>query len=128
MLKMRMPRPNAPTNEFLSLWADEVAQRLGLKTFSVYRSGENIKLHLLIVDKAEQRQGRGSQAVRELCDLADLYGRRIILTPGSQDDHHGTISRSRLISFYKRFGFKENKGRDKDFSISATMYRDPKRT
>ena len=35
-------------------------------------------------------------------------------------------SQARLKKFYKKFGFVENKGRNKDFEISELMYREPK--
>jgi hypothetical protein len=64
--------------------------------------------------------------MRELADLADDLGKRVTLSPAVRDDHMGTTSRSRLVDFYKRFGFVENKGRKKDFAVSDSMYRDPK--
>jgi hypothetical protein len=35
-------------------------------------------------------------------------------------------SNRRLVDFYKRFGFVLNKGRNKRYEISDTMYRDPR--
>ena len=46
----------------------------------------------------------------------------IILTPS---DSFGATSILRLKKFYKRFGFVENKGRNKDFQLSCGMYRKP---
>ncbi len=63
--------------------------------------------------------------MRDIVDYADATGKRVVLTPGQKDDRHGTTSRSRLVTFYKRFGFVENKGRAKDFTISESMYREP---
>lgn len=114
------------SNELLAQFTDEVEQRLGLKTFSVFLSKNDIKLNLIVLGKTDQSQGRGSQAIADLCALADRYQKRIILTPAQKDTHHGTTSTSRLVAFYKRFGFKENRGRSKDFSITAGMYRDPR--
>lgn len=45
-----------------------------------------------------------------------------MLTPSK--DFGGT-SVKRLTDFYKRFGFVENKGKNKDFTIRDTMYRVP---
>jgi hypothetical protein len=113
------------SNDLLAQFTDELEQRLGLKTFSVFLSGNDIKLNLIVLGKDNQRLGRGTQAVFALCGLADKYHKRIILTPAQKDTHHGTTSTARLVNFYKRFGFKENRGRNKDFSITAGMYRDP---
>ena len=46
--------------------------------------------------------------------------RLIYLTP---DTSFGGTSINRLKRFYKRFGFIENKGSNKDYEINDTMYR-----
>jgi predicted GNAT family N-acyltransferase len=66
--------------------------------------------------------GIGSKLMKDIIDLADKQNRKIVLTP---DIKLGATSVSRLKKFYKKFGFVENKGRYKDFSISDTMYRLP---
>jgi hypothetical protein len=35
-------------------------------------------------------------------------------------------NKNRLVGFYKRFGFVENKGKNKDFSTMDLMIRPPK--
>ena len=106
---------------------DQIQSQLGLKAFYVYERGDDIVLDSLIVGKDKQGQGLGSKAMNMLTDYADQHGKRIILTPGSQDKTHGTTSRNRLVRFYKQFGFKENKGRTIDYEIGAgKMYREPK--
>ena len=106
---------------------DQIQSQLGLKSFYVYERGDDIVLDSLIVGKDKQGQGLGSKAMNMLTDYADQHGKRIILTPGSQDKTHGTTSRNRLVRFYKQFGFKENKGRTIDYEIGAgKMFREPK--
>jgi len=61
--------------------------------------------------------------MQDIIDYADKNKKKIVLTPST--DFGGT-SVNRLKSFYKRFGFVENKGRNKDFQIRDTMYRLPK--
>lgn len=108
-------------------WAGHIQQQLGLKQFDVWPTGQRtIRLNLLIVPKDRRNEGLGSQAMNELIKYADLNNLRITLSPGLPDDHHGTTSRSRLVRFYKQFGFVENKGRKKDFSISDGMIREPR--
>ena len=63
--------------------------------------------------------GTGTAIMRQLVELADRQGDVVALTPSS--DFGG--SKPRLIKFYKRFGFIENKGRNRDYEISETMYR-----
>jgi len=111
-------------------FARDVEDRYGLKDFWVYSLGDSnpntIKLDSIIVNKESRKEGVGSAVMQELTDYADERGLRIALTPGQRDDGQGTTSRSRLVKFYKRFGFKENKGRSKDFTISAGMIREPR--
>jgi hypothetical protein len=59
----------------------------------------------------------------EITSFADEGGKTIALSPSV--DFGGT-SVNRLKDFYKQFGFVENKGKNKDFSISESMYRLPK--
>jgi len=63
--------------------------------------------------------------MQDMIDMADEQGARISLTP---DVSFGGTSVARLKKFYKQFGFVENKGKNKDFSIRNTMYRDPQST
>jgi len=74
------------------------------------------------VPKDQQSSGVGSQVMNDLIAAADAEGAKISLTP---DTSFGGTSVSRLKDFYKKFGFVENKGRNKDFSTRNTMYRDP---
>ena len=107
--------------------AKSIEAKLGLQSFNVFLSNKgDIKLDQIIVPKDKRKTGIGTQALEELVAFADSVGRRVTLTPATKDDAHGTTSRARLIKFYKRFGFIENKGRNKDFAISDGMYRDPK--
>lgn len=121
----RAIEPKPLSVEDIRAFADQVQTKLGLRSFWLSLYGEDIKLDSIIVD-GKKGQGLGTQALEALCAFADARGRRIILTPGQRDDRHGTTSTARLIRFYKRFGFVENKGRGKDFSITAGMYRDPR--
>lgn len=112
----------------ISDWAEGIQKTLGLQVFDVWFNNKGeIKLQSLIVPKNSRKQGLGSQAMEKLIAYADTLNKRIILTPGVTDDFHGTTSRSRLVNFYKQFGFIENKGRHKDFTISDGMYRNPKK-
>lgn len=81
-------------------------------------------LHLsrIVVDKRRRRQGFGTHAMADLTTFADRHGLAMSLSPAT--DFGGT-SVERLRKFYRRFGFVSNKGRRKDFRISASMYRKP---
>jgi hypothetical protein len=66
-------------------------------------------------------EGRATRAMQSLIAYADQSGKRIDVSPTSEFG----ASKKRLIAWYKRLGFVENKGSNKDFAISATMYRLP---
>jgi len=113
-------------NPVLTEKAKEIEDKLGLQSFNVFLTGKgDIKLDQIIVPKDKRKEGVGTQAMKELIAFADSVGKRIILSPAVKDDAHGTTSRVRLVKFYKQFGFIENKGRSKDFTIMEGMYRDP---
>lgn len=79
-------------------------------------------LSRILVEKDRRERGVGSDVMREIVRQADVEGAIVTLTPATD---FGGSSVKRLTEFYKRFGFVENKGRNKDFSISDRMYRRP---
>ena len=91
----------------------------------VFERDDAVVLDSLIVPPDKRKQGIGTQIMQEVANYADMVGKRLELSPGQKDDYHGTTSRGRLVNFYKRFGLVENKGRNKDFEISKSMYRNP---
>jgi len=109
-------------------FVEQLKAKHGLKHLWIFDNGNNqIELSAIMVDKASQGQGAGSKAMEDLVDFADERGLTIVLIPGVKDPHQGTTSRSRLVKFYKRFGFIENKGRNMDFAIGGgKMVRYPK--
>lgn len=120
------PREENLTESQHSGIADEIKSKLGLKTVAIQERGNDLILDTIIVGKENQGKGLGSKAMQMLTTYADRHGKRIILTPATRDPHHGTTSRTRLVKFYKRFGFKENKGRAIDYAIGAgKMFREP---
>ena len=76
----------------------------------------------IVVPENMRNQGIGSQVMNDLITHADDANKMITLTP-SKD--FGASSVDRLRDFYKQFGFVENKGKNKDYAISDTMYRKP---
>lgn len=104
------------TNVFLDSWEDEIRDRYGLRLFTLDIHEGDIRLGMIAVARGEEGQGRGSDALRALCSLADEHGYRIVLT--------ATTERLRL--FYRRFGFVENVGPDRDRHLRSRMKRDPR--
>lgn len=93
---------------------------MGIDCYISERDG-TIKVSKIVVPKKERNKGIGSKAMRLLCDYADSTKQVIILSPSS--DFGG--SKTRLIAFYKYFDFISNKGRNKRYDYSETMYRKP---
>jgi len=87
---------------------------------NIFETENEIKLSKIVV--SEKNMGLGTSVMNDLTNYADNNNKVITLTP-SKD--FGATSVNRLKTFYKRFGFVENKGRNKDFSYRDTMYRLP---
>ena len=102
----------------LQQFANQIKNDLGMKEFRLHMSRGDISLDMIIVGKDKRNEGVGTEAIKRLTRFADQHNKRIILSPAGK-------SRNRLFKFYKRFGFHENKGRNKDFSVSDSMIREP---
>lgn len=81
-----------------------------------------IILSKIIVPKKQRNKHIGSTIMNRVCDYADANGLTVALSPSS--DFGG--SKTRLLNWYKSFGFVSNSGRNKDYSIGETMLRRPK--
>lgn len=90
---------------------------------SISERPSEIVLNKVIVPKEKRGTGIGSNFMMDLTRYADSKGKVISLTPSA--DFGG--NKARLTDFYKRFGFVENKGKNKDYEISEAMYRPVKK-
>ena len=81
-----------------------------------------IKLGKIVV--ANRGNGDGTKFMNDLCEWADKNNKILILSP---DTAFGASSRTRLIKFYRRFGFVENKGKHIDFCHNEMMHRKPQK-
>ncbi len=89
-----------------------------------------VKLETILIRRGAARQGLGSKVMRELTRWADRNGIRLELSPAEKGwpytpNTERTSSASRLRTFYRRFGFVDNRGRAKDFRTNEGMYREP---
>jgi GNAT superfamily N-acetyltransferase len=94
----------------------------GMKFHATPSQTGDIRLHSIEVPKEKQGQGIGSRALKGLTTFADKQNKRVTLTPQADKGKKG-----KLEKFYQRFGFRPNKGRNKDFSVSDTRIREPKK-
>ncbi|KVD35417.1 hypothetical protein WI84_16235 [Burkholderia ubonensis] len=128
-----LSRRQAPPREGLSVSGEGAAheslgalrdawEARGLKVdVSEGRDGA-ITLSRIVVPEGERQSGVGSAFMRDLTRYADEHGARIALSPSTD---FGASSVGRLRDFYRRHGFVENKGRNRDFEVSESMYREP---
>lgn len=119
------PTVKAEMAKKVDAFANDVQERLGLQQFSLNIVHGDLGLDGMRVAPDFRNQGVGAAAMKELTDFADANGLRVRLSPATKNDRNGTTSRERLVDFYKRFGFVENKGRNIDHAISDGMYRMP---
>lgn len=94
-------------------WADA-----GIKA-AVAEKGGIITLSQIVVPEGERGSGKGTAAMQALLDYADRTGQHVALSPSA--DFGG--NKGRLVKFYKRFGFVENKGKGRAFTTSESMVR-----
>jgi GNAT superfamily N-acetyltransferase len=88
----------------------------------IYEDAKSIKLSRIVVNPDYQGQGIGTNILNDLIQYADINKKIVTLTPSS--DFGG--NKNRLTQFYKRFGFKMNKGVHKSYEYMDTMVRWPK--
>jgi len=98
------------------------AKGVVLDIYEASKNPNKLFLSKIEVPKEMRKQGVGSEVMQQLSEFADQQGKTIALSPSTD---FGASSVSRLKDFYKRFGFIENKGKNKDFTISESMYRLP---
>jgi GNAT superfamily N-acetyltransferase len=114
----------ALSSDAVRAFAERVKATHGLEKLSLSYKDDvgDLNLDMIQVPKAARGAGVGSRAMEDLIRFSDEYGVRLTLTPESVDGSNP----SRLARFYQRFGFMENKGRNKDFRTRERMLRDPR--
>ena len=93
-----------------------------INALDIYENKSSLRLTRIIVKDECRGDGVGSNIMTDLINYADKNKQIITLTPSS--DFGG--NKNRLIQFYKRFGFKHNKGVYKSYEYMDTMIRYPK--
>jgi predicted GNAT family acetyltransferase len=91
-------------------------------SLDLYEKNNTINLSRIVVPKDIRNSGVGTDVMQDLVSYADQTGQKVALTPSS--DFGGNVKK--LKEFYKRFGFVENKGKNKDFTTRESMIRPAK--
>lgn len=113
------PEQTISVDDFVKSIKKQYGIELGLKGSP---SSNVLSLHKIVVPEAMRNQGTGTNAMQDIIKYADSQNKTIALTPSSDFGSN----KKRLTDFYKKLGFVENKGRNKDYEISESMYRAPK--
>jgi len=85
----------------------------------VYEYPTHIELKRIVVPEDSRGMGIGTKVLEELIKYSQSVGKPIFTTPSSSFGG----SKSRLVQFYKSFGFKPNSGPNRDFSSKESMVR-----
>jgi N-acetylglutamate synthase-like GNAT family acetyltransferase len=88
----------------------------------IYETKSSLILSRIIIKPEMRNSGVGTNIMEDLINYADNNKQIIALTPSS--DFGG--NKNKLTQFYKRFGFKHNKGIYKSFEFRDAMIRYPK--
>ena len=112
-----------PETKTTAAFADELSAKYGVELELQDNETDNsISVPKIVVPKDQRKTGIGTKVMEEIIEFADRSGKRLILTPSTS---FGGSSVKRLVEFYKSLGFVENKGKNKDFTIRDSMYRNP---
>ncbi|MCT9380042.1 GNAT family N-acetyltransferase [Acinetobacter baumannii] len=112
------PEQTISVDDFVKSIKKQYGIELGLKGST---SSNVLSLHKIVAPEAMRIQGTGTNAMQDIIKYADSQNKTIALTPSSDFGSN----KKRLTDFYKKLGFVENKGRNKDYEISESMYRSP---
>ena len=109
---------------FICMIEDLLKNKYGeaLNALEIYETKTSLILSRIIINPEIRSTGIGTSVMDDLVKYADNHGQIVALTPSS--DFGGNVNR--LIQFYKRFGFKMNKGYNKNFEYRDAMIRNPK--
>lgn len=107
-------------NDGISIDNEELLETYGLSNLTLIKKGNYVTLtHFVVTNK---NCGNGTKFMEDFVRNADMNGWILVLTP---DISFGASSTARLNKFYKKFGFKDNKGRNTDFETRESMIRKP---
>lgn len=117
--------PSAKAHAEKAFVSEDFAQDLEAEfpglDLDLYTTRSGYILSKIVLPVGQRNEGTGSKVMQRIVDMADQEGKLIALTPDTA--FGGT--KSRLIKFYKRFGFVPNKGRNKTFDFREIMVRYP---
>lgn len=117
VIEAKQAKPDAP-EKITSAWERRYP---GMKAHLTHHHADTLKIHSLGVPVNQRRKGIASRFMKGVGNYADKQNKRVVLSPSADKGY-----KKKLDTFYRNFGFKPNKGRNKDFTVSDTMIRNPK--
>ena len=128
-IKKAMPTSETE-RQTLDQLSNNISETKGVKSLSLLEDrGGDMVLNKIIIDKESRGGGVGAKAISKMTKYADNEGKIIKLDVGQKGDFGGEVtSPAKLKAFYKKLGFVENKGKNKDYEISQGMYRLPNKS
>lgn len=111
-----------PADDEIFIDTPAILEQFRLQSVVLSRRGRVVTLGQLVVEPAVRGTGVGSAFMEALTREADKEGLILALTP---DTCYGASSLARLRRFYRRFGFRENTGRNINFLVNESMLRLP---
>lgn len=111
-----------PRDDDIFIDTPAILEQFRLQSVVLSRRGRVVTLGQLVVEPAVRGTGMGSSFMDALIREADKEGLILALTP---DTCYGASSLTRLRRFYRRFGFRENIGRNINFLVNESMLRLP---
>lgn len=95
---------------------DTLSQKYGVN-LEIYEYDDYVELKKIVVPKHMRGDGIGSDVIEELIDYCKDNKKNLFTTPSSA--FGGSVVK--LIKFYKSFGFKDNLGKNRDFSSKESL-------
>lgn len=128
--KSRSPQAGQMAQEALP---DFNAEAVGLKNvhgledlrLTLNEGRGELVIDLISVSKKQRNNGFGGRAVQAINALADKHGLKVVVNPPKRGGGLGTRSQGAVIKFFARNGYVENKGDNRDPSVTHAMYRLP---
>lgn len=68
------------------------------------------RLHFSSIQSMDKGQGNAGRVMQQIVDIADKYGVTIALTPKPFGMSKDKLTKPQLVAFYKKYGFKPEKG------------------
>ncbi len=101
--------------EFLSLenLTQSLKTQYGIELY-VTQNAYQIHIHEIKVPEQKRNQGIGTKVIQAIQQYAQSVNLPITLSPEPESRQKGNLER-----FYRSLGFKPNKGKSKDYSISS---------